>query len=128
MSDERDTLPGTDASAPTARNPLDLAVRQAIAEALAPFGQFMAERSQLMLDVVADAAEARAQVRSAVRMIKVTVWVKVAIVLGASLAVNLVLDGERQDRRRAVEMQEGRRDTAVDLINAHIDRVCRPQR
>ncbi len=119
---ERETLPGAD---DTERSPLQLAVRQAVGEALAPVGRFLDERSQLMLDVVADASEARAQVRSAVRTIKVTLWLKVAIVLGASVAVSMVLDADRRDRRRAVEMQEGRRDTAVDSINAHTDAVCR---
>ncbi len=119
---ERDTLPGSEQTEPA---PLQALVRQAVGEALAPIGRFLDERSQLMLDVVADAAEARAQVRSAVRTIKITVWLKVALVLGAAVAVTVVLDAERKDRRRAVEMQEGRRDTAVESINAHTDAVCR---
>lgn len=119
---ERDTLPGAEAPAPSA---LQLAVRQAVGEALAPVGRFLDERSQLMLDVVADAAEARAHVRIAVRTVRLTAWLGVLVLLTCGFSLWQVLDAERDDRRRSVTMQEGRRDTAVETINAHTDAVCR---
>lgn len=133
MMDPDDTLPGidaaqTDAAAATEPSALQLAVRQAVREALAPVGRFLDERSQLMLDVVADAAEARVQVKAAVRTVRLTAWLGVLVLLACAASVWQVLDAERVDRRRSVEMQEGRRDTAVEMINAHTDRVCRAPR
>lgn len=141
MTDDRDTLPGTEpvprlpsilppplpsgeepATEPT---PLQNAVRQAVSEALAPVGRFLDDRSQLMLDVVADAAEARVQVKAAVRTVRRTAWLGVLVLLACGWSVWFVLDQERQDRIRAAEAGERRRDNAVDRINAHTDIVCR---
>jgi hypothetical protein len=126
MTDDRDTLPGTEpATEPT---PLAAAVRQAVGDALAPVGRFLDERSQLMLDVVADAAEARVQVKAAVHTVRVTAWLSVLVLLACSVLVWQVLDAERRDRRDAINIQEARRDAAVDRINAHTDRVCHANR
>ena len=120
---DRDTLPG--AEPVTEPDPLKGAVRQAVRESLAPVGRFLDERSQLMLEVVADAAEARAQVRAAVRTVRLTAWLGVLVVLAAGFSVWQVLDAERLDRRRATETGEQRRDSAVERINAHTDIICR---
>lgn len=129
MNRERqDTLPGVplpDGEPPTPlKDELQELVRQAVAEAFKPYGEMWTRRAQDMLEVLAEATHSRVQVRSSVRIVKAMSCLVVLILFGAAVSLFVVLDAERGDRRRAVQMQEGRRDSAVEQIDAHVDAVC----
>lgn len=92
------------------------AVRDAVAEQLAPVAAAWDARSRDMLDVLAEASDAKAQVRSAARTIKVAAWIGVAALLLSGFSIWRVLEQERLDRRVFREQEQVRRLEAAQLI------------
>lgn len=94
------------------------AVRDAVAAQLAPVAEAWDARSRDMLDVLAEASDAKQQVRSAARVIKVAGWIAVAGVLLSGFSIWRVLEQERLDRRVFREQEAVRRLEAAQLIIA----------
>lgn len=105
--DDRDGMP------PTA---LQRAVREAVVAQLKPVAEAWDARSRDMLDVLAEASDAKQQVRSAARTIKVAGWIGVAALLLSGFSIWRVLDQERLDRRVFREQEQVRRLEAAQLI------------
>lgn len=92
------------------------AVRDAVAEQLAPVANAWDARSRDMLDVLAEASDAKQQVRRAARTIKLAGWIAVAGVLLSGFSIWRVLEQERIDRRVFREQEAVRRLEAAQLI------------
>lgn len=73
-------------------------------------------RAADMLDVLKEAADTKAQVRSATTTIKVTGWLAVAVLVIATASLWLVLERERADRRDFREAEAMRRIEAAQLV------------
>src|SRR5262245_61972145 len=110
-------VPDTDADAevPPA-TPLQHALREALDEQLAPVLETWDARTRDMLDVLAEASDAKQQVRSAARTIKLAGWIGVAGLLLSGFAIWRVLEQERLDRRVFREQEQVRRLEAAQLI------------
>ena len=96
------------------------AMRIELAEQMKPVLKTWDARSADMLDVLRDAGDARAQVRSAARTIKAASWLGVAAVLASGLLIWQVLVSERAARRAFRAAARQRRNEATQLI---IDRM-----
>lgn len=119
----RDTLPGSE-EVPTEPRPLEIAVRQAVSEALAPVREMWNQRSQDMLDVIAHTSESQVQIRVGVRTMRRAAWAGVMVLLFTGFALWRSAQDEREERIRAIDRGELRRSVAVGEINAHTSRVC----
>jgi hypothetical protein len=73
-------------------------------------------RSRDMLDVLREAGDVKAQVRSASTTIKLAGWAGVFVLLLSGVAVWSVLEQERADRRLFREQEQLRRLEAAQLI------------
>jgi hypothetical protein len=92
------------------------AVRAELGAQMKPILDAWDQRSRDMLDVLREAADAKAQVRSASRAIKIAGWLGVASLLVSGLLIWQVLEGERTDRRAFRETEALRRLEAAQLI------------
>ena len=90
------------------RTTLASVVDAAVQRELGPVRQLWEARSQDMLDVLADAAEARAHVRAATQTIRLAAWLGVLALVTATLGIWLVLDRERIERRVARQLDDAR--------------------
>lgn len=95
---------------------LQRALRDALDEQLAPVIKTWDARTRDMLDVLAEASDAKQQVRSAARTIKLAAWIGVAVVLLSGFSIWRVLEQERLDRRVFREQEQVRRLEAAQLI------------
>lgn len=123
MSDERDTLPGSE-DVPTEPRPLELHVRQAVQEALAPVREMWDQRSQDMLDVIAHSTAAQVEVHSGVRTMRRAAWAGVMVLLFTGFALWASNDAERQERDRREQQMGLHRAMMIGEINAFTSRVC----
>ena len=105
--DDRDGMP------PTA---LQRAVREAVVAQLKPVADAWDARSRDMLDVLAEASDAKQQVRSAARTIKLAGWIGVAALLASGFSIWWVLERERETRRLFRESEQLKRLEAAQLI------------
>ena len=101
---------------PAQRQWIREAVRLELGAQMAPILDAWDKRSRDMLDVLREAADAKAQVRSASRTIKLAGWLGVASLLVSGLLIWQVLERERSERRSFRESEQLRRLEAAQLI------------
>lgn len=103
-------------AAPTEGELLRKAVHEALVEQMAPLLTAWDARSGDMLAVLAEAGDARVQVRSAARTIKAAGWIGVLAMIVGLGSIRLVLQSERDDRRKFREAEAIRRLDAAQMI------------
>lgn len=109
-------MPDIPPPTPAMREALRVAVHEAVRAHFGGLLRTWDDRSKDMLDVLAESADARRQVRDAARSIKLAGWLGVfAMALGV-IVVWLVLESERGERRKLREAEGLRRAEASALI------------
>lgn len=91
-------------------------LQRAVREALEPVVKAWDERSKDMLDVLAEASDAKHQVRRAVRTIERVSWLGLGILLVTAYSLWLVLERERTARREFRETEQVRRLEAAQMV------------
>lgn len=94
------------------------AVRVELAAQMKPILDAWDRRSQDMLAVLSEAADAKHQVRSASRTIKLAGWLGVLSLVVSGVMIWQVLERERSDRRAFREAEAVRRLDAAQMIIA----------
>jgi hypothetical protein len=92
------------------------AVRLELGAQMKPILVAWDNRSRDMLDVLREAGDVKAQVRSATTTIKLAGWAGVFAVIIVGFALWSVLEGERADRRLFREQEQLRRIEAAQLV------------
>lgn len=100
----------------TQREWLRQAVHDVLVEQMAPLLSTWDARSSDMLEVLAEAGSARLQVRSAARSIKVAGWLGVLALVAGLASIWIVLEHERDDRRKFRDAEAIRRLEAAQMI------------
>lgn len=101
---------------PAQREWIREAVRLELVAQMKPILDAWDKRSVDMLDVLREAADVKAQVRSAVTNIKLAGWAGVFVLVIAAVGLWTVFEGERADRRLFREQEQLRRLEAAQLI------------
>jgi hypothetical protein len=113
--DDADALPPP---TPSQREWIRDAVRAELALQMKPILDAWDRRSQDMLAVLSEASDAKHQVRSAARTIKIAGWLGVISLVGSGFGLWHVLERERADRRAFRESEAIRRLDAAQMIIA----------
>lgn len=100
------------------------AARRAIEAVFAPVQRAWDQRAEDMLAVLADSSQARAEVRRAVRTIRICAWCGVLAILLASLTVWQVLERDRRENRNRRELDRMLQEAALADLRQHISRAC----
>lgn len=104
------------------------AVAEGLQTALAPVVQAWDDRSRDMLAVLADAEEARQQVKQTARVMRGVAWLACVAIIAGLGSIAVILEHERQDRRRFRDLEQQRRAAMVEAIVTQVRAECRPAR
>lgn len=104
--------------------PTEIQLRQAIEAAFEPIGKAWDQRSQDMLDVLADSSLARAEVRRGVGTIRIAAMLGVLAILASGLAIWTTLERDRADRRLYRQLDDQARAAAVVELSRRLVSVC----
>lgn len=127
-----DTLPGVPLPAlelegpPTESDELRALERQrrVMGDLFAPVQRAWDDRASDMLAVLADSAQARAEVKSAVRTIRTCAWLGVLALLLVGASVWQVLEHDRAELRKLRELDRLERQAAVEEMGRRVNRAC----